>query len=62
MDKIKKFESFNNSSNLSKSYYYSCDECSNLWDTSEEQHICLNCDSEEIEELSKSEYNLLKIK
>lgn len=55
---IKKFESFN--SNPNKLYYYSCDECNEIWESNSSCDKCKSCESDEVEEINTDEYNELK--
>jgi len=62
MKHLKKYESFELAQeeiDPKPSYYYSCDECDNIWKDDEECKSCKHCDSDEIEELHEEEWNEL---
>lgn len=60
---IKKFETFDFTQTLplasvaDLTLYYHCDNCDSLWKVvNKEVSVCKNCNSDEVEELSKDEW------
>jgi hypothetical protein len=66
MNHIKKFEKFNSFDNVLTNeginldlYYYSCDECDDIWKDEQECIKCKSCGSNEFEELNSEEWDEL---